>query len=55
MKPFSKVFATMFAHGSLDPEAAESRRIHQEWDRQRALAVSPSERAEIDAIFSRSL
>jgi hypothetical protein len=55
MKPFTKVFASLFSHASLDPEAARRRQIHEEWDRQRANALSPSEREEIDAIFARNL
>jgi hypothetical protein len=45
----------MFDHGHLDPETARVRQVHREWDRQRALAGSPSERSEIDAIFARNL
>ena len=55
MRPFAKVFASMFGHESFDKETARSRQIHREWDRQRANAMSPSEREEIDAIFSRNL
>lgn len=33
----------------------ERERIVQEWDRQRARALTPSDAAEIDAIFSRAL
>lgn len=55
MKPFAKVFATLLGSDHLDHEAATRRQIHREWDRQRANAMSPSERAEIDAIFSRHL
>jgi len=55
MKPLAKVFTTMFGSEHLDSESARSRQIHREWDRQRSRAVSPSERAEIDAIFSRAL
>ncbi|MDO8309362.1 MAG: hypothetical protein Q7V58_13525 [Actinomycetota bacterium] len=55
MKPFAKVVATMLGHGPLDREGTARQQIHREWDRQRALAISPSERAEIDAIFSRHL
>jgi hypothetical protein len=45
----------MFDHAHLDPEVARRRQIHREWDRQRAMAVTPSERSEIDAIFGRNL
>lgn len=33
----------------------QSRDIYNEWDRQRARAMSPSELSEIDAIFSRAV
>jgi hypothetical protein len=55
VKPFARVFANMFDHGTLDTEASRSRQIHQEWDRQRANALTPAERSEIDAIFGRNL
>ena len=55
MKPFATVFSTMFTSPTLDNETARRRDIHREWDRQRALATSPSELAEIDAIFARNL
>ncbi len=55
MKPFANVFATLFGSHESDPATARSRQIHREWDRQRALAVTPAEREEIDAIFSRNL
>lgn len=34
---------------------SEAVKIRNEWDRQRARAMSPSELSEIDAIFSRAL
>lgn len=55
MKPLANVFATLFGTGTVDNDTARNRQIHREWDRQRALALSPSERSEIDAIFSRNL
>ena len=55
MKPFAKVFANMLNTPPTNREAAERRQIHREWDRQRSRAMSPSERSEIDAIFSRHL
>ena len=55
MKPFAKVIASLFGTESFDQETARSRQIHREWDRQRAQALTPSEREEIDAIFSRNL
>ena len=51
MKTLASIFASVF-----DREAGTGRNaIHREWDRQRARALSPSELAEIDAIFSRAL
>ena len=55
MKPFAKVFASMFDRKPHDENKAARRAFHREWDRQRAIALTPSHRAEIDAIFSRSL
>ena len=55
MRPFAKAFAHMFDRGAPDLEGDERRQIHREWDRQRENALSPSDRAEIDAIFSRHL
>ena len=55
MKALANVFASMFGSQPLDPEAARRRQIRLEWDRQRANAMSESEREEIDAIFSRNL
>ena len=55
MKPFAKVFASVFGTETLNQESIRSQQIHRDWDRQRALATSPSERAEIDAIFARNL
>lgn len=55
MKPIANIFASLFDREPLDGTAARRRAIHQEWDRQRQNAMSPSDRAEIDAIFARSL
>ncbi|MDI1290871.1 MAG: hypothetical protein PSX37_13100 [bacterium] len=55
MKPFTKVFGSMRSRRPLDTESPTRRQIYREWDRQRSLAMSPSDRAEIDAIFSRHL
>jgi hypothetical protein len=55
VKPFASVFASLFGSEPLDHEAARRRQIHREWDRQRAQALTPAEREEIDAIFSRNL
>lgn len=50
MKAFTRLFANLFTTATSDNE-----KIHREWDRQRARAMSPSELSEIDAIFSRSI
>jgi len=55
MKPFAKVFASMFDRQAHDDSVSARRALHREWDRQRANALTPSARAEIDAIFSRSI
>jgi hypothetical protein len=39
--------------GLLDTDARRQDTLTREWDRMRAAAVTPSERAEIDAIFAR--
>ncbi len=52
MRAFSKAFA-MFRAAPLDPEEARRRQIDREWQHLRSAALSDSERAEIDAIFSR--
>jgi len=53
MHPFAKTFANLFERGT--PEQSRRRAIIREWDRQRARAVSASDLAEIDAIFTRHL
>ncbi len=55
MKPLAKVLSSIFAVEPLDQDAARARQIHREWDRQRSQAMTPAEREEIDAIFSRNL
>ena len=42
-------------HGLLDTDARRQDKLTREWDRLRAQAVTPSERAEIDAIFARHI
>ncbi len=54
MKPFARI-ASIFGRSPLDNESAARQQIYRDWDRQRSLANSPSERSEIDAIFSRHL
>ena len=49
------VFSTMFRQSTKDGDRTRTRDIHREWDRQRARAISPAERDEIDAIFARHL
>lgn len=53
VKLLGQFFNTLFS-GTNKP-TSDNDRIHREWDRQRAKAMSPSERDEIDAIFSRAL
>lgn len=53
MKPFAKMMSLFDRSGTRT--ATTHRRIHREWDRQRAMALSPSDLAEIDAIFARHL
>ena len=55
MKPIAKVFASLFGAEVFDQETARRRSIQREWDRQRNSAITPAEREEIDAIFSRNL
>lgn len=55
MKPFAKLFAHMFSPMPTDNDTIRASRVRREWDRQRSLAMSPSELAEIDAIFARNL
>lgn len=55
MKPFAKVFANMFDRDHASADVMNRRRIQREWDRQRARALTPRDREEIDAIFSRAL
>jgi hypothetical protein len=55
VKPFAKVFSTIFTSTTLDNETVRRREIHREWDRQRALATGPADLAEIDTIFARNL
>lgn len=54
MKSLATVFSTVFDRGT-SGDSASRRSIHREWDRQRARALSPSDLAEIDAIFSRAI
>lgn len=55
MKSIGAVFARMFGQTPLTPEESRRKAIYREWSRQRAAAFTPSQRAEIDAIFSRGL
>ena len=50
MRLFKNPFANLFTNPTRATE-----KIYKEWDRQRAMAKSPSEVSEIDAIFSRSI
>lgn len=53
MKALANLFANLF--GTTEALDGERAAIYREWDRQRAQATSPSERSEIDAIFSRQV
>jgi hypothetical protein len=53
MQAFATFFANMFDRGT--PKEHTRRQMIREWDRQRARAISQSDLAEIDAIFSRHL
>lgn len=55
MRPFSRIFGQMFASDALDPEARRRLEIDRQWQQLRDAATSPSEREEIDAIFSRAV
>lgn len=55
MKHFASVFSSMFARPSVDPAGAARDQIRRDWARQRDRAMTPAERSEIDAIFSRYL
>lgn len=48
MKVFSRLYSILF-----DSATSDANKIYREWDIQRSKAKSPSELAEIDAIFSR--
>ena len=51
MKAFTRLFSNLFDRTAI----SDSQKIYREWDRQRELAMGPSDLAEIDAIFSRHL
>jgi hypothetical protein len=48
MQSFGRVLSNIFSTN-------RPRNFHQEWDYQRTMAMSPSHRDEIDAIFRRHL
>jgi hypothetical protein len=50
----SKAISALFGRPA-SSEEAEREKIRRAWARERARSVSPSQRAEIDAIFSRYL
>ncbi len=54
MKQLKSILSSILSFGS-DAVADARSDIYREWDRQRARALSPSDREEIDAIFSRAL
>lgn len=53
MKKFGEAIIGIFSLG--ERPLSEKEKIHREWDKQRSRAMSPSERSDIDAIFSRAL
>ena len=53
MKQLGSIFGSVF--GRMDSETAARKEIYREWDKQRRNASTPSQLAEIDAIFSRAL
>ena len=55
MKKFNAFVSSLLPSRNIDPELAARKEIYREWDRERRRAVSPSDLAEIDAIFSRAL
>lgn len=55
MKHFASVFSSMFARPAVDSMTADRDQIRRDWARQRDAAMTPAERTEIDAIFSRYL
>ena len=55
MKKLSSFVHTLLPSRNIDPELAARKEIYREWDRERRRAVSASDLAEIDAIFSRAL
>lgn len=54
MTTLAKLFASVLDRNEAG-DRSRARMIHREWDRQRSRAISPSDLAEIDAIFSRAL
>lgn len=52
MKPFASMKA-LFGRG--EQTQTHRARLYREWDRQRSQALTPSDAAEIDAIFGRHL
>lgn len=55
MKKIKSMLSGVFSTAKPKSEYWSTLRLRHEWDRQRARAKSPSELAEIDAIFSRAL
>lgn len=55
MKQFASVFASVFARPAVDPTSAAREQIRRDWSKQRERALTPADRAEIDAMFSRYL
>jgi hypothetical protein len=55
MKKLSTFVHALLPSRNIDPDLAARKEIYREWDRERRRAVSPTDLAEIDAIFSRAL
>lgn len=55
MSTFGNVFANLLGTRPEDNGTAARRHIQRAWDRERSRAVTPSHRAEVDAIFARYL
>ncbi len=55
MSTFGNVFANLLGSRPETNEMTARRHIQRAWDRERSRALTPSHRAEVDAIFSRYL
>jgi len=53
VKKFGEAVVRIFSFG--ERPLSENEKVRREWEKQRSRAMSPSERSDIDAIFSRAL